>query len=268
MEFPAKKSYPRALPHRSPEDIVEEAEHQRRALQAQLAAESVRLQRSRRWLVGALAGVLVLAAAVVVVIILKWPGLLAGNKAPDAVVPTNADTAPKGAQAGSPPAESVAARETPTPAPAPKPPGEPAHAAQQGVFLEVLGGLSAAHLYQSYLTIGLLAEGVESKAYSLEEAKTTLKIVTNCMNLVDKKLAKVEAWSLDPDDQDSLQAHEDGERRASAAIPNAAGVLGQRPARARRAISAGAQGLLDCSQQGSGARSQVTDASRERERPG
>src|SRR5262245_57768816 len=37
-------------------------------------------------------------------------------------------------------------------------------------MLETLGGLSAAHLYQSYLNIGLLADAVENETYTEAQA--------------------------------------------------------------------------------------------------
>src|SRR5262249_6110306 len=71
--------------------------------------------------------------------------------------------------------------------------------------LEALGGLSAANLYQSYLTMGLLADGVESKAFTVEGAVNTLKLVTSCIALVETKLARLDRLNLEPDDIASLR---------------------------------------------------------------
>src|SRR5262245_54974985 len=57
-------------------------------------------------------------------------------------------------------------------------------------FLEALGGLSAAHVYQSYLNIGLLADGVESEAYSKAEAEQMLATVGNMIDMADRQLDK------------------------------------------------------------------------------
>jgi hypothetical protein len=72
-------------------------------------------------------------------------------------------------------------------------------------YLEALGGLSASHLYQSYLNIGLLADGVEKEVYSLEEAEKMLASVADLMKLVEIQLAKVRQSDLTSDDLASLQ---------------------------------------------------------------
>jgi hypothetical protein len=72
-------------------------------------------------------------------------------------------------------------------------------------YLEALGGLSASHLYQTYLNIGLLADSVEKEAYTQEEADKMLASVTDLMKLVDVQLAKVRQSDLTSDDQISLE---------------------------------------------------------------
>jgi hypothetical protein len=71
--------------------------------------------------------------------------------------------------------------------------------------LDAMGGLSAANLYQSYLTIGLLADGVETKAFTRDGATKTLQIVNGCLELVDTKLAKLDKANLEPGDRSSLK---------------------------------------------------------------
>ncbi len=78
-------------------------------------------------------------------------------------------------------------------------------AAVKDRYLEALGGLSASHLYQSYLNIGLLADGVEKEVYALDEAEKMLGSVTDLMNLVEGQLAKVRQTGLEPDDHASLE---------------------------------------------------------------
>src|SRR6185369_6151113 len=81
----------------------------------------------------------------------------------------------------------------PSPEPAPGAPHEPpagalTETAAKDLALEVMGSLSGANLYQSYVAIGLLADGVEYEALTLEGARNTLKVVTGCLALVDGKL--------------------------------------------------------------------------------
>jgi hypothetical protein len=71
-------------------------------------------------------------------------------------------------------------------------------------YLEALGGLSASHLYQTYLNIGLLADGVEKDVYTQEEADKMLASVMDLMKLVDVQLAKVRKADLTADDQVSF----------------------------------------------------------------
>src|SRR5580765_5514195 len=68
-----------------------------------------------------------------------------------------------------------------TPAPANKTPRDER-------VLETLGSLSAAHLYQSYLNIGLLADAVEKEGVGQEQASDMLATVVSLINVVDKQL--------------------------------------------------------------------------------
>jgi hypothetical protein len=90
----------------------------------------------------------------------------------------------------------VASQRTPTDAPA---------TTQKGVLLEALGSLSVTHLYQSHLNIGLLADGVESETYSVDEAEANLKSVIEMMKHVDNQLGKLVKTGLDQEDQDSIR---------------------------------------------------------------
>src|SRR5207249_7457862 len=58
-------------------------------------------------------------------------------------------------------------------------------------LLEAVGGLSVAHLYQSYLNIGLLADAVESETYSDKEALPILQKIQDLLGGVDKHLAHI-----------------------------------------------------------------------------
>jgi hypothetical protein len=72
-------------------------------------------------------------------------------------------------------------------------------------FLEALGSLSATHLYQTHLNIGLLADGVESETYSVEEAEKNLKSVVEMMETVEAQQARLAKSGLEPDDLDSMR---------------------------------------------------------------
>ncbi len=72
-------------------------------------------------------------------------------------------------------------------------------------FLQALGGLSAAHVYQSYLNIGLLADGVESESYTKAEAEQMLATVSNMIDLADRQLDKIADADLDPDDRQGMK---------------------------------------------------------------
>jgi hypothetical protein len=72
-------------------------------------------------------------------------------------------------------------------------------------FLEALGSLSATHLYQSHLNIGLLADGVESGTYTVAEAEESLKPVIDMMKQADARLARLAKSELDAEDRRSIQ---------------------------------------------------------------
>jgi hypothetical protein len=225
MDASAKKDYPRALPHRSPDAIAAQAAQMRHAME-KVAAQSARLRRLTYYALGGLA--LVLAVALTAVLIPRFgakgardaipdspatltesrppnPQAQASELAPAKHAETPASAAKAVADEGKVAQKPESAKETKAPAPAAKPVVEAANAAQKDVFLDALGGLSATHLYQNYLIVGLLADAVESKAISTEGAKNTLKIVADCLKVVDGKLQKLAATDLDHDDRDALQ---------------------------------------------------------------
>jgi len=158
-------NYPRALPYHAAEE---------------LAMQTARL---RRWtgLLFLVAGVVVLLTAAAVVFVINLHRTVA---APAAQAKPHTDP---------PPAEPPAKKAT------------VADAANREALLEALGGLSAAHLYQSYLNIGLLADAVEKEAYSLEEGEKMLRSVVDLMNLTENQLAKLSRSGLDSEDQASLE---------------------------------------------------------------
>ncbi len=125
------------------------------------------------------------------------------------VVNFTAPRSPVSPQDSTPVAETgKQADKPPAPPPASKPvPPLPAKGKrpERERFLEALGGLSAAHVYQSYLNIGLLADGVESEAYTKAEAEQMLATVASMLDLVDRQLNKVSELDLEADDMQSVE---------------------------------------------------------------
>jgi hypothetical protein len=181
------KSYPRALPFRSPDEIEADAERRQDEMRDRLddlTMQAGHLRRCTHALGVALIGAVVLVVALTVYLL----------QPPTPDVTAQASTEPAATLAPSPP-----------PRPVLSPPTRPAETPHSDTALEAMGGLSAANLYQSYLTIGLLADGVQNKAFTIEGATTTLKIVASCLTLVDDNLAKLDQRNLDAQDVASLR---------------------------------------------------------------
>src|SRR5262249_61975628 len=70
--------------------------------------------------------------------------------------------------------------------------------------LEAMGGLTVAHLYQSYLNIGLLADATENDVYTEAEAKKMLARVVALMDKVDEQLGATSETLSEPDNQKTL----------------------------------------------------------------
>lgn len=71
-------------------------------------------------------------------------------------------------------------------------------------LLEPLGALVAAHLLQTYLNIGLIADSVEGEVYTVPEAKKWLQMVLEVLDTEDRQLTTLDAAKLDPNDSESL----------------------------------------------------------------
>ena len=225
----SSKEYPKALPRYTPDELAVQSTRLGQ-WDEELAAQSKRLSqwnkdlaeraaRLRRWairLVGAGAVLLLVTAAAALYV--KHQVGAALPAAPAVVSPQIAQS--NQAKLGDI-GQAKEARDFDPPAPAAKasshlPMGAfakpdaalaSARAAsiQQAGFLEALGGLSAAHLYQSHLNLGLLADGVESETYTIEEAQKNLKSVVELMTQVDGQLAKITKTGLDAADQASIK---------------------------------------------------------------
>jgi hypothetical protein len=92
----------------------------------------------------------------------------------------------------------------PPPADIAKPAEVPAKTAND-CMLETLGGLCAAHLYQSYLNIGLVADAVEHETYTESHATQMLANVAGLMDVVDKQLERLIKMDLSADDKRDVQ---------------------------------------------------------------
>ena len=176
MAATIKNNYPRALPYRAPE---------------QPADPTIRLRRWTYRLAGMVAVLLVIVTAGVVYLVNEGRSEAAPSDSAES------DGAPK-----APPVSSTAAAKKTKPATTP---ATTTDSTLKDRYLEVLGGLSASHLYQTYLNIGLLADGVEKEVYSQEEAEKMLASVADLMKLVDVQLSKVRRGDLTVDDQSSLE---------------------------------------------------------------
>ncbi len=185
METSPRNSYPRALPFRAADDGSAEAERRRDAMRDRLEDLAIQAGRLRRWTYAlglALAGAVIVAVTSTVLLVQRT----------STPVATNAASEPTPPLAALPPAKPAQSASRPEPA-------------NRDATLEAMGGLSAANLYQSYLAVGLLADGVQHKAFTVDGAANTLKIIGNCLTLVESKLAALDRRNLDPDDIASLQ---------------------------------------------------------------
>jgi hypothetical protein len=91
------------------------------------------------------------------------------------------------------------------PAAVPVPPPAPAPAADPKAQLtETVGMLSGVYLYQTYLTIGLLADGKAERLYDDRAARAVLVSVLTPLNAVDKKMEALAAVVQTPADKDAV----------------------------------------------------------------
>lgn len=192
MTASIKKHYPKALPFRAPEELASECDIWRRRTY---------------WLMASATVIVALAIGAVVFVIND----ARAAKAPVPFVLVQEEAALEPAvELQSKPALSVTDIPVSPPNKLAKPPAsisakERLDAAQRERFLEVFGSLSAAHLFQTYLNIGLLADGVESEAYTTTEAEETLRSISDVMDQVDGQLEKLTTTGLDSADNAALE---------------------------------------------------------------
>jgi hypothetical protein len=163
------REYPRGIPYQSPDRTPQAGPPRRSFLLPAL---------------GALALVLVTATATVAVINLTSGRAQADRDADD----RHTESPPVKAKAPAPPAT--------TPAKA-----APLTKTARERFLAALGMLSAAQVYQTYLNIGLLADGVENEVYTKAQAEEMLTTVVGLLDQGDRQLDTVRQTELDADDQ-------------------------------------------------------------------
>ena len=155
-----KKKYPRALPHRSPEDI---------------AAELKQWRMRTYYLIGVLALLLLVGVL--------WAGItIRRSRAARQVEVVNEETT-----------------EVPSAS------SDDSKATKKERYLEALGSVSAAHLFQSYLNIGLVADGVESQAYTMADADETLVSIMDSITQVDAQLTKLAKAGIAAEDRAAIE---------------------------------------------------------------
>jgi hypothetical protein len=71
------------------------------------------------------------------------------------------------------------------------PPGQKPTARPPESVLALVGGLTTANLYQSYLNVGLLADSVAKGVYKPEHGKELLETVTKVIDTVERQLAQL-----------------------------------------------------------------------------
>jgi hypothetical protein len=173
--------------------------------------------RFRRWilLLGFVAAFLLLTiAAGGWYVLFRMPrrGDLAANEKPDPALapPLQPLLAQPAALPQSPAPQQPAPKETPAAskekpaATEPQKPSKPVAGAAGALAdhaLEALGGFTAAHLYQTYLNLGLLADAVEGEVYTVAEAKKLLDTVNDLVDTVDRQLTRVSADLKDEDEK-------------------------------------------------------------------
>jgi len=72
-------------------------------------------------------------------------------------------------------------------------------------LLEILGTLAASHCYQTYLNIGLIADGKAKGTYSEKDAYKLLDSVLALVSSTERKLAALDRIDLDKEDRASLE---------------------------------------------------------------
>jgi hypothetical protein len=137
--------------------------------------------------------------AVIILIVVSAGGCGSGSgKSPESSKAEQTGEAPKGGDAAK-------AGEA-----APEKTGDASNTAQERrQLLETVGALTTAHCYQTYLNLGLLADGKAKGTYSDKDAYKVLDSVLSLLNSLDRKLAALAKFDLDKQDRQSLELMRD-----------------------------------------------------------
>ena len=111
---------------------------------------------------------------------------------------------PAKAGPASPPAAAPQAEESSKAATTPKVSAEGGTATERRQLLETIGALIAAHCYQTYFNIGLLADGRAKGIYNDRDANKVLDSVLSILATVDQKLTALDKLALEKEDRASL----------------------------------------------------------------
>jgi hypothetical protein len=122
----------------------------------------------------------------------------ADEQAPKTVDAPPPDPLPK-------PADAPVVTDTPKQAPASDKRDPAKAAAERRQLLETVGALTAAHCYQTYLNIGLIADGKAKGVYTDRDAYKVLDSVLSLDQALDRRLAAVDKLELDKEDRASLE---------------------------------------------------------------
>ncbi|HEV2947962.1 MAG TPA: hypothetical protein VGX70_11325 [Gemmataceae bacterium] len=76
-------------------------------------------------------------------------------------------------------------------------------------LLETVGALTAAHCYQTYINIGLIADGKTKGTYSNQDAHQVLDSILSLQSSIDRNLASLTKLDLDKRDLESLEQMRD-----------------------------------------------------------
>lgn len=87
----------------------------------------------------------------------------------------------------------------------PAPAAGTASAAPDPTSLRTIGTLTAAHFFQTYLNIGLIADGKAKGTYANDDARKMLRSVLSLVDSVDRQLENLGQRTLDQEDCASLQ---------------------------------------------------------------
>ena len=74
------------------------------------------------------------------------------------------------------------------------------NAAERRQLLETVGALIAAHCWQTYFNIGLLADGRAKAIYNAKDANKILDSILSIIGTVDEKLTAIDRLALDKED--------------------------------------------------------------------